>query len=174
MRTQGWGKGDSHGRLWEVLVGMEYLLEHFEDWKGFYNEFTTETIRATNLNDPELIGRASAPLRGTNIRSARSRRRPARFDGEEAYVSQQRSQAPTFTKSSLPADHRAYIRASINNGWKKLDEYYSKLGESPLFAAAVILHPRFGISWLEATWATEEQLAWVRDAKAGIKDYFAR
>ena len=199
MRTQGWGKGDSHGRLWEVLVGMEYLLEHFEDWKGFYNEFTTETIRATNLNDPELIGRASAPLRGTNIRPARSRRRPARFDGEEVYVSQQRSQAPTFTvaalpehsqaeyaaldkppaskisqKSSLPADHRAYIRASINNGWKKLDEYYSKLGESPLFAAAVILHPRFGISWLEATWATEEQLAWIRDAKAGIKDYFAR
>ncbi|RKK06782.1 hypothetical protein BFJ65_g18336 [Fusarium oxysporum f. sp. cepae] len=196
---QGWGKGDSHGRLWEVLVGMEYLLEHFEDWKGFYNEFTTETIRATNLNDPELIGRASAPLRGTNIRPARSRRRPARFDGEEVYVSQQRSQAPTFTvaalpehsqaeyaaldkppaskisqKSSLPADHRAYSRASINNGWKKLDEYYSKLGESPLFAAAVILHPRFGISWLEATWATEEQLAWVRDARAGIKDYFAR
>ncbi|KAJ0124188.1 Zinc metalloproteinase dpy-31 [Fusarium oxysporum f. sp. albedinis] len=193
------GKGDSHGRLWEVLVGMEYLLKHFEDWKGFYNEFTTETIRATNLNNPELIRRASAPLRGTNIRSARSCRRPARFDREEVYVSQQRSQAPTFTvaalpehsqakyaaldklpaskisqKSSLPADHRAYIRASINNGWKKLDEYYSKLGESPLFAAAVILHPRFSISWLEATWATEEQLAWVRDAKAGIKDYFAR
>ena len=68
-------------------------------------------------------------------------------------------------KSSLPADHRAYIRASINSGWKKLDEHYSKLGESPLFAVAVILHPRFGISWLEATWATEEQLAWVRDAK---------
>ncbi|KAI8401384.1 hypothetical protein FOFC_18253 [Fusarium oxysporum] len=31
MQTQGWGKGDSHGRLWEVLIGMEYLLEHFED-----------------------------------------------------------------------------------------------------------------------------------------------
>jgi hypothetical protein len=43
-----------------------------------------------------------------------------------------------------------------------------------LFATAIILHPRFGISWLEATWVTEEQLAWVRDAKAGIKDYFAR
>jgi hypothetical protein len=27
---------------------------------------------------------------------------------------------------------------------------------------------------LEATWVTEEQLAWVRDAKAGIKNYFAR
>jgi hypothetical protein len=31
MRTQGWGKGDSHGRLWEVLIGIEYLLEHFKD-----------------------------------------------------------------------------------------------------------------------------------------------
>ena len=169
---------------------MEYLLKHFEDWKGFYNEVTTKAIRATNLNDLEPIGRASASLRGANIRSGRSRRRPARFDKEEIYVPHQQSQAPAFTvaalpehsqaeyaafdkplaykisqKSSLPADHRAYIRASINSGWKKLDEHYSKLGESPLFAVAVILHPRFGISWLEATWATEEQLAWVRDAK---------
>ncbi|RKK66389.1 hypothetical protein BFJ68_g18596, partial [Fusarium oxysporum] len=48
------------------------------------------------------------------------------------------------------------------------------LGESPLFAATIILCPRFGISWLEATWVSEEQLAWVRDAKAGIKDYFTR
>ncbi|ODA78128.1 hypothetical protein RJ55_06731 [Drechmeria coniospora] len=193
MRTQGWGKGDSYGRLWEVLVGMEYLLEHFEDWKGFYNEVTTETIRETNLDDVEPIG-----LREFESRPTRARRRPARFD-DEIYMVQQQTQTTRFTvaalpehfrteydvldkppsheisqKSSLPADHRAYIRASINNGWKKLDEYYNKLGESPLFAAAVILHPRFGISWLEATWVTEEQLAWVRDAKAGMKDYFAR
>uniref|UniRef100_A0A0D2YFJ4 Uncharacterized protein n=1 Tax=Fusarium oxysporum (strain Fo5176) TaxID=660025 RepID=A0A0D2YFJ4_FUSOF len=46
--------------------------------------------------------------------------------------------------------------------------------DSPLFAARIILHPRFGISWLEATWVSEEQLAWVRDAKVGIKDYFTR
>ncbi|OBS17334.1 hypothetical protein FPOA_12154 [Fusarium poae] len=84
------------------------------------------------------------------------------------------SASETSQKSTLPADHRTYIRASINNGWEKLNEYYEKLGESPLFAAAVILHPRFGISWLEATWVSEEQLAWVRDAKAGIKDYFTR
>ncbi|PCD22075.1 hypothetical protein AU210_015875 [Fusarium oxysporum f. sp. radicis-cucumerinum] len=75
-------------------------------------------------------------------------------------------------KSTLPADHRAYIRASINNGWKKLNQYHNKVEESPLFAAAIILHPRFGISWLEATWVSDEQLAWVRDAKVGIKDDF--
>ncbi|KAJ6437054.1 peptidyl-prolyl cis-trans isomerase-like 4 [Purpureocillium lavendulum] len=176
MRTQGWGKDDGHGRLWEVLVGMEYLLEHFEDWKGFYNEVTAETVRATNMDDLEPIGTPSASLRESESRPVRARRRPARFDDDETeYVGVEKPLAYEISqRGSLPADHRAYIRASINNGWKKLDEYYSKLGESPLFAAAVILHPRFGISWLEATWVTEEQLAWVRDAKAGIKNYFAR
>ncbi|KAG7403651.1 hypothetical protein Forpe1208_v015605 [Fusarium oxysporum f. sp. rapae] len=142
---------------------------------------------------------ASANFRESNGRPSRVRRLPARFEEDEVYALPQRSQAPRFVesalplhsrgdystaekgsasetsqKSTLPADHRTYIRASINNGWKKLNEYYEKLGESPLFAAAVILHPRFGISWLEATWVSEEQLAWVRDAKAGIKDYFTR
>ncbi|KAI8402040.1 hypothetical protein FOFC_17345, partial [Fusarium oxysporum] len=138
-------------------------------------------------------------FRESNGRPSRVRRLPARFEEDEVYALPQRSQPPRFVesalplhsradystaekrsasetsqKSTLPADHRAYIRASINNGWKKLNEYYDKLGESPLFAAAIILHPRFGISWLEATWVSEEQLAWVRDAKAGIKDYFTR
>ncbi|WDK20961.1 transposase-like protein [Colletotrichum graminicola] len=36
-RTEGWGKGDAYGRLWEVMTGMEYILEHLEEWKNFYN-----------------------------------------------------------------------------------------------------------------------------------------
>lgn len=30
MRCQGRGKGDGHGRLWEVLIGMEYLMDSLE------------------------------------------------------------------------------------------------------------------------------------------------
>jgi hypothetical protein len=186
MRTQGWGKGDSHGRLWEVVIGMEYLLEHFEDWKVFYSEVTEETMGETQVDAAERIATASANFRESNGRPSRVRRLPARFEEDEVYALPQRSQPPIFVesalplhsradystaekrsasetsqKSTLPADHRAYIRASINNGWKKLNEYYDKLGESPLFAAAIILHPRFGISWLEATWVSEEQLACV-------------
>ncbi|KAJ0136169.1 Uncharacterized protein HZ326_20826 [Fusarium oxysporum f. sp. albedinis] len=199
MRTQGWGKGDGHGRLWEVLIGMEYLLEHFEDWKVFYSEVTVEPMSEAHMDAVERNVTASVNLRESNGRPSRVRRLPARFDEDEIYALPQRSQPPRFAesalpphsraefstvekrsasemsqKSTLPADHRAYIRASINNGWKKLNEYYGKLGESPLFAAAIILHPRFGISSLEVTWISEEQLAWVRDAKVGSKDYFTR
>ena len=56
----------------------------------------------------------------------------------------------------------------------ELNEYYTKLGESPLFAASIILHPSLGMSYLEVNWASEEQLVWVRDAKIGLSDYLDR
>ncbi|KAH7463402.1 hypothetical protein FOMA001_g18073 [Fusarium oxysporum f. sp. matthiolae] len=31
IRTQGWGTSGGHGRLWEVMTGMEFVLEHLED-----------------------------------------------------------------------------------------------------------------------------------------------
>ncbi|KAH7142280.1 hypothetical protein DER46DRAFT_581692 [Fusarium sp. MPI-SDFR-AT-0072] len=58
--------------------------------------------------------------------------------------------------------------------WQKLNEYYTKLGDSPLFAASIILHPSLGMNYLEVNWASEEQLVWVRDAKIGLSDYLNR
>jgi hypothetical protein len=71
-------------------------------------------------------------------------------------------------------DHRRYLRLSIITAWQKLNEYYTKLGESPLFAASIILHPSLSMSYLEVNWASEEQLVWVRDAKIGLSDYLDR
>jgi hypothetical protein len=31
MRTQRWGTSGGHGRLWEVMTGMGFVLEHLED-----------------------------------------------------------------------------------------------------------------------------------------------
>jgi hypothetical protein len=71
-------------------------------------------------------------------------------------------------------DHRRYLRLSIVTAWQKLNEYYTKLGESPLFAASIILHPSLGMSYLKVNWASEEQLMWVRDAKIGLSNYLDR
>ncbi|RKK75295.1 hypothetical protein BFJ68_g18116, partial [Fusarium oxysporum] len=38
MRTQGWGTSGGRGRLWEVMTGMEFVLEHVEDWKVLYED----------------------------------------------------------------------------------------------------------------------------------------
>ena len=76
--------------------------------------------------------------------------------------------------ASMEGQERASIRASINNAWIKLNEYYMLLGQSPLFAASIILNPDLGLRWLEANWTSPEQLGWLRDAKGGIKHYFER
>ncbi|OAQ60079.1 hypothetical protein VFPBJ_11568 [Purpureocillium lilacinum] len=34
MRTQGWGTGSGHGRLGEVMAGMEFILDHLENWRA--------------------------------------------------------------------------------------------------------------------------------------------
>ncbi|KAK5994467.1 hypothetical protein PT974_04942 [Cladobotryum mycophilum] len=39
MRCQGWGKGDSHGRIWEIMTGIEFLLTHLEHWKVFFTPY---------------------------------------------------------------------------------------------------------------------------------------
>ncbi|EXK76664.1 hypothetical protein FOQG_18598 [Fusarium oxysporum f. sp. raphani 54005] len=106
MRTQGWGKGDSHGRLWEVLIGMEYLLEHFEDWKVFYSEVAAETVGETHLDAAERIATAPANFRERNSRPSRVRRLPARFDEDEVYALPQRSQPTRFIESALPLHSR--------------------------------------------------------------------
>jgi hypothetical protein len=72
----------------------------------------------------------------------------------------------------MQADERAYMRASITNAWVKLDQYYTLLGHSPLFAAAVILHPGHGLRFLEQIWADQAQ--WLSDAKKSLKLYFER
>jgi hypothetical protein len=53
-------------------------------------------------------------------------------------------------------DHRHYLTLSIKTGWQKLNEYYTKLGDSPLFAASIIFHATLGMNYLEVTWASKE------------------
>lgn len=91
-------------------------------------------------------------------RPDRRRQRPARFkDGEVdipprdpregALPSGGRGKAAGSPgMEGMGEDHRRYMRLSITTAWQKLNEYYTKLGESPLFAASIILHPALGMA----------------------------
>ncbi|KAF6525877.1 hypothetical protein HZS61_011672 [Fusarium oxysporum f. sp. conglutinans] len=183
MRTQGWGSEGGNGRLWEVMAGMEYLLEHLEDRKLFHHAVPDEAGGQDTNSQAELA-------RG---RPDRNRQLPARFRDCETDIHPRKSrQGPLSDRGSrqcddgsgkpsgslgiddMGKDHRHYLRLSIMTAWQKLNEYYTKLGDSPLFAASIILHPSLGMNYLEVNWASEEQLVWVRDAKIGLSDYLDR
>ncbi|RWA03211.1 hypothetical protein EKO27_g11894 [Xylaria grammica] len=61
-----------------------------------------------------------------------------------------------------------HFRANINLGWQKLDEYYKKLDETPVYYAAVALHPRFRWNWFENKWADHPE--WVQMAKNLVQE----
>jgi hypothetical protein len=165
MRTQGRGK---RGHLWEVLTGVEFLLERLEEWKAFFDD-----------PDEADVPQSQALLPTPRQRSARSRTRRSSLSylpsalpehSRPEYVESRRQQR----FEGLATDSRRYFRLSVLNGWKKLNEYYIKLGDSPLFAAAVILDPRLGLRWLEAQWVGSDQFAWIREAKEGLYRYWDR
>ncbi|RKK06781.1 hypothetical protein BFJ65_g18335 [Fusarium oxysporum f. sp. cepae] len=161
MRCQGWAKEGRYGALWEVMIGMEYLLNFFEEQKLIFSP-------PDGTADELQIARASATTRCSPPRADQGR-------GREKHLPQHTRDEYTgaFSQAeSLDDDHRRCIQISINNCWSKLDEYYSLLSQSPLYPAAVILHPRWNVSWLEANWTSHEQLVWLRDAKNSVREFF--
>ncbi|KAL7755641.1 hypothetical protein ACKLNR_014168 [Fusarium oxysporum f. sp. zingiberi] len=215
MRTQGWGTSGGHGRLWEVMTGMEFVLEHLEDWRVLYEDQTADPAAEEKYTTQ---GEEAGPAMGVTPtlsrqptvgqireRPSRQSRLPSRLQGYEITPLRRRREtalparppaSSQFNEDALPVhsredylqddarsmsniasmegQERASIRASINNAWIKLNEYYTLLGPSPLFAASVVLNPDLGLRWLETNWTSPEQLQWLRDAKNGIKVYFER
>ncbi|KAJ6436869.1 MHYT domain signaling protein [Purpureocillium lavendulum] len=133
MRCQGWAKEGRYGALWEVMIGMEYLLNFFEEQKLLFSP------PDANADDTRNAG-ASATTRHSPLRADQD-------GGRERHLPE-------------------HTRDEYNH------QYYSLLGQSPLYTAAVILHPRWNVSWLEANWTSREQLVWLRGAKSCVRKYF--
>ncbi|KAK3896412.1 ribonuclease H-like domain-containing protein [Staphylotrichum tortipilum] len=106
MRTQGWAKQGGHGALWEILAGMEYLLEKMEDWKTFFDAPATPAISYRHRQRRQLS--------------------PALQALPDHIRAEYTNQPPQQRYESLSDDSRVYFRLSVLNGWKKLNEYYTK------------------------------------------------
>ncbi|RKK80768.1 hypothetical protein BFJ71_g15816 [Fusarium oxysporum] len=135
------------GDDWRLLAEIKHILE----------PFYLQTMRTQGWGSEGGNGRLWEPSRGSGQCDDGS----GKPSGSSAV-------------DDMGKDHRRYLRLSIITAWQKLNEYYTKLGESPLFAASIILNPSLGMSYLEVNWASEEQLVWVRDAKIGLSDYLDR
>ncbi|KJZ69653.1 hypothetical protein HIM_10948 [Hirsutella minnesotensis 3608] len=138
---------------------MEYLLSFYEEQKLAF------TPPAGGVSDETQASSASRyrESRGNPVR-AREKYLPEHIRDEYNGV-------PSRTEN-LDDDHLHCIQISINNCWSKHDDYYSLFDQSPLYPAAVILHPRWNVSWLEANWTSREQLVWLRDAKNSVREFF--
>lgn len=67
---------------------------------------------------------------------------------------------PTVVNDVQQDNHYRY---NITLAWAKLDEYYSRTEETPVYVAAVVLHPRYNWSWILRHWS--ERREWITEAE---------
>ncbi|PWI64080.1 hypothetical protein PCL_00001 [Purpureocillium lilacinum] len=62
-----------------------------------------------------------------------------------------------------------HFKVNINLGWDKLNEYYTKLDETPAYYASAILNPVSRWGYFENTWTDQSQLPWLQEAKRMVR-----
>jgi hypothetical protein len=62
-----------------------------------------------------------------------------------------------------------HFKININLGWDKLNEYYTKLEETPAYYASAILNPASRWGYFENTWTDQAQLPWLQEAKRMVR-----
>jgi len=168
-RCEGKGIHGHYGSIWEVLGSMKYLLGHFEKVKEEYADAVDDISRAH-----EVLGaiparrRNRAPSYNPSHLPVHVRRH---YDSFDQYLD---IQPRRHNAEALIEDHRVYLSVSINLAWKKLDDYYTHLDESPFYASALLLHPKYHIKWFYRHWSTEALLPYIQKTKDALTSYYTK
>ncbi|EXU94519.1 hypothetical protein X797_012410, partial [Metarhizium robertsii] len=65
-----------------------------------------------------------------------------------------------------------HFSVNINLGWKKLDEYYNRLDETPIYYTSLALHPAYRWGYFETVWSGRP--AWISKAKDIVQSVWDR
>jgi hypothetical protein len=58
-----------------------------------------------------------------------------------------------------------HFKVNINLGWSEMNDYYTKLDETPAYYASAILNPVSRWAYFENTWTDKAQQPWLQGAK---------
>jgi hypothetical protein len=72
----------------------------------------------------------------------------------------------------MTVETRRHFAEAINNGWAKLNEYYTLMDDSPAYAASVVLNPSHHWQYIEHKWTGERARTWLRDTKTSVKKFY--
>jgi hypothetical protein len=64
-----------------------------------------------------------------------------------------------------------HFNHNINAAWQKLDDYHNRTDATPIYRAAVFLHPRLKWRWFERYWETKPM--WITAARKAIANLWS-
>ena len=65
----------------------------------------------------------------------------------------------------LSANFNKVLSAMINSRWQKMNKWYAVTNDSPVYAAAIVLHPSMKWGYIELKWRKD----WIKPTKKKVK-----
>lgn len=188
MRLQGHVKDSATsdkvvtGALWMVLPIYEEILSSFEIARKCHptaekQRSQQDPLTTSNASPPTSPYASPSPVSRRTTRSSQmhtqTRASAPRNDPTtltDDVVAEERSINPMGEGDDPSAytDVESHFSTNMNLGWQKLDAYYKKTDATPLYRAAVVLHPRMKWQWIQRHWGKLHR-QWVDDAHAAVE-----
>jgi hypothetical protein len=187
MKLQGnVNTGLTKGAIWQVLPVFSELLKGFEEARQRHLPTESQTLQYPPKQDaspPVSPPTTQGPSRPTNNRrrqrapigkaSARATAAAVASDVDIATPAASQIFADSFAQSQI--DERfnfltleKHFSHNLNAAWQKLDAYYTRTDDTPIYRAAVFLHPKLKWRWFEKHW--ESKPHWIAAAKTAVTD----
>jgi hypothetical protein len=172
QRLEGRGGGASHGAILQVIPAKKKPLTHLEAAKDEYSvvrptqDYSVVDSQASTLSETYNSQLSTPPTR-TNTRRGKAKQSQSQLS--QSMPPPALPPYPPSTSSELIRNTLEYrmLCVGVNLGWKKLDEYYQETDQSPVYVAAVVLHPGSKWKWLEKAWKDRPQ--WIKEAKNNVQ-----
>lgn len=75
--------------------------------------------------------------------------------------------------NSNPSAFPKHYKSGIDCAYLKLIKYYALTDDTPIYRAAVVLHPAFKMDYFEEQWKGNDNKPWLRRCKKDIGEFFA-
>jgi hypothetical protein len=169
------------GAIWQVLPVFESLMLAFKNARERHKPAETLASQRSEQANTQPSATSSSPTTPSPI--------PLRTIRSSQVLPITRTSAPTFRPSSQSAGSLAdeqttetsqtqglsidqsaesekHFSTNINLGWQKLNTYFEKTDTTPIYRAAVVLHPRLKWRWFERYW--ESRPDWIAAAREAV------
>ena len=141
---------------WEILALTAEIL------KPFYDQTLRLQSKATEASHGSLwetIPTIEFLLSGLETQATRFGRNVDKVDKGKKVSSKR---APK-QKEEDDYDHHQHLLVCVKNAQDKLEEYYKRMQESPVYAASVVLNPQHKKHWFNFHWKTKRD--WIEKAE---------
>src|SRR5204862_2770553 len=73
-----------------------------------------------------------------------------------------------YEKAMRDFKDNTFILHCLKTGWEKLDKYYCLSDLTPVYIAAIVLHPEMKFNYLNKRWPKK----WPKEARKKVKDFW--